>query len=91
VEVFCDGEAYVIDDYKKLIRGSDGTVLWQRAEPGVPLVASANEIIYADVVGDERRRFAVVDLPVHVRPSARGARPDDAGCAVDLDDDHQRQ
>ena len=31
--MFCDGEAYVVDDFKKLIKGSDGTVLWNSAEP----------------------------------------------------------
>lgn len=29
VEVFCDGEAYIIDDYRSLMRGSDNKVLWQ--------------------------------------------------------------
>ncbi|CAG0992678.1 scyllo-inositol 2-dehydrogenase (NAD(+)) [Myxococcaceae bacterium] len=29
VEVFCEGEAYSIDDYRTLGRGSDGTVLWK--------------------------------------------------------------
>lgn len=33
IEVFCDGETWVVDDFKKLIKGSDGTVLWQSAEP----------------------------------------------------------
>lgn len=28
MEVFCDGEAYILDDYKKLIRASDEKVLW---------------------------------------------------------------
>lgn len=28
VEVFCDGEAYIVDDYKSLTRASDGSVLW---------------------------------------------------------------
>jgi predicted dehydrogenase/threonine dehydrogenase-like Zn-dependent dehydrogenase len=28
VEVFCDGEAYLVDDYKSLTRTSDGSVLW---------------------------------------------------------------
>ena len=32
LEIFCDGEAYVVDDYKKLTKASDGTVLWQSAE-----------------------------------------------------------
>ena len=27
-EVFCDGDAYILDDYKKLTRASDGEVLW---------------------------------------------------------------
>ena len=29
IEVFCDGETYVVDDFKRLIKGSDGSVLWQ--------------------------------------------------------------
>ncbi len=33
IEVFCDGEAWVVDDFKKLIKGSDGSVLWQSTEP----------------------------------------------------------
>lgn len=28
IEVFCDGDAYVVDDYKSLVRASDGEVLW---------------------------------------------------------------
>ena len=33
IEIFCDGEAYVVDDFKRLIRGSDDSVLWQSHEP----------------------------------------------------------
>ena len=33
IEVFCDGDAWVVDDFKKLSKGSDGTVVWQSAEP----------------------------------------------------------
>jgi predicted dehydrogenase len=33
IEVFCDGDAYVVDNFQKLTRGSDGQVLWQSAEP----------------------------------------------------------
>jgi predicted dehydrogenase len=33
VEVFCDGEAYVLDDYRTLTNASDGAVLWQSSEP----------------------------------------------------------
>lgn len=29
IEVFCDGEAYLIDDFRTLVRTSDGAVLWQ--------------------------------------------------------------
>ena len=29
IEVFCDGEAYIVDDFKSLIRASDSEVLWQ--------------------------------------------------------------
>ncbi|HEX9367034.1 MAG TPA: Gfo/Idh/MocA family oxidoreductase, partial [Vicinamibacterales bacterium] len=32
VEIFCDGEAYVVDDYKKLVKGSDGTVIWHSGD-----------------------------------------------------------
>jgi hypothetical protein len=32
IEVFCDGETYVVDDFKKLIKGSDGSALWQSGE-----------------------------------------------------------
>ena len=32
IEVFCDGETYVVDDFKKLTRGSDGNVIWQSGE-----------------------------------------------------------
>lgn len=32
IEVFCDGEAYLVDDYKSLVRTSDGAVLWSSDE-----------------------------------------------------------
>ena len=32
IEVFCDGETYVVDDFKRLVKGSDGSVLWQSNE-----------------------------------------------------------
>jgi predicted dehydrogenase len=32
IEVFCDGETYVVDDFKRLIKGSDGSVLWQSSD-----------------------------------------------------------
>jgi predicted dehydrogenase len=33
VEVFSDGEAYVLDDYRTLTKASDASVLWHAAEP----------------------------------------------------------
>jgi predicted dehydrogenase/threonine dehydrogenase-like Zn-dependent dehydrogenase len=33
IEVFCDGDAFVVDDFKKLTRAGDGSVLWQSGEP----------------------------------------------------------
>jgi predicted dehydrogenase/threonine dehydrogenase-like Zn-dependent dehydrogenase len=33
VTVFCDGEAFVVDDFRKLTKASDGSVLWQSGEP----------------------------------------------------------
>ncbi len=32
IEVFCDGETYVVDDFKQLVKSSDGSVLWQSGE-----------------------------------------------------------
>jgi predicted dehydrogenase len=32
IEVFCDGDAFVVDDFKKLSRASDGAVLWQAGD-----------------------------------------------------------
>jgi predicted dehydrogenase len=29
IEIFCDGEAYIVDDFKALIRASDGNELWK--------------------------------------------------------------
>ena len=33
ITVFCDGEAFMVDDFKKLTQASDGKVLWQSSEP----------------------------------------------------------
>ena len=32
ITVFCDGEAFIVDDFRKLVRASDDTVLWQSEE-----------------------------------------------------------
>jgi predicted dehydrogenase/threonine dehydrogenase-like Zn-dependent dehydrogenase len=32
IEVFCDGETYVVDDFKSLVKSSDGSVLWQSSD-----------------------------------------------------------
>jgi predicted dehydrogenase/NADPH:quinone reductase-like Zn-dependent oxidoreductase len=32
IEIFCDGEAFVVDDFKKLTKASDSSVLWQSGE-----------------------------------------------------------
>ena len=32
IEIFCDGETYIVDDFKRLIKASDGAVLWQSSE-----------------------------------------------------------
>jgi len=32
ITVFADGEAFIVDDFKKLTKASDGTVLWQSSE-----------------------------------------------------------
>jgi len=32
ITVFVDGEAFVVDDFRKLVRASDGNVLWQSGE-----------------------------------------------------------
>jgi predicted dehydrogenase len=32
ITVFCDGDAFIVDDFRKLTRASDGSVLWQSGE-----------------------------------------------------------
>ena len=32
ITVFCDGEAFIVDDFRKLTKASDGSVLWQSGE-----------------------------------------------------------
>jgi predicted dehydrogenase len=32
ITVFCDGDAFIVDDFRKLTRASDGAVLWQHGE-----------------------------------------------------------
>jgi len=32
IEAFCDGEAYIVDDFKSLTRASDGQLLWRADE-----------------------------------------------------------
>ena len=32
ITVFCDGEAFIVDDFKKLTKAGDGSVLWQSGE-----------------------------------------------------------
>ena len=32
ITVFCDGDAFVVDDFRKLTKASDGSVLWQSGE-----------------------------------------------------------
>jgi predicted dehydrogenase len=32
VTVFCDGDAFIVDDFRTLVRASDGTTLWQAGE-----------------------------------------------------------
>jgi predicted dehydrogenase/threonine dehydrogenase-like Zn-dependent dehydrogenase len=33
ITVFVDGDAYIVDDFKKLVHASDGDVVWQSGEP----------------------------------------------------------
>jgi predicted dehydrogenase len=33
MEIFFDGEAYLLEDFKNLVRASDGKVLWSSSEP----------------------------------------------------------
>jgi predicted dehydrogenase len=32
ITIFSDGEAFIVDDFKKLTQASDGTVLWQSSD-----------------------------------------------------------
>lgn len=33
ITIFGDGEAFIVDDFRKLTKASDGSVLWQSGEP----------------------------------------------------------
>lgn len=33
IEIFCDGECWLIDDFKRVVRSSDQAVLWSSSEP----------------------------------------------------------
>jgi predicted dehydrogenase/threonine dehydrogenase-like Zn-dependent dehydrogenase len=33
IEVYCDGDAYVVDDFRSLVRAATGQVLWESPEP----------------------------------------------------------
>ena len=57
IDVFCDGEAFVVDDFKKLTRASDGAVLWQSGEAGQGPLRGAEPARRRD-----RRRRAVADF-----------------------------
>jgi predicted dehydrogenase len=32
ITVFCEGDAFIVDDFKRVTRASDGSVLWQQSE-----------------------------------------------------------
>jgi predicted dehydrogenase len=32
IEVFCDGDVFIVDDFRKLTKASDGSTLWQSGE-----------------------------------------------------------
>jgi predicted dehydrogenase len=78
ITVFCDGEAFVVDDFKKLIKASDGSTLWQSSDPdkghleelsrfGDAIAAgSASPIPFEELVEVSAVALAVEDL-IHGR------------------------
>ncbi len=90
IEVFCDGEAFVVDDFKKLTRAGDGTVLWQSTEPdkghaeefrllGEALAAGGPAPIpFAEIVESSAVALHVEDL-LHHRDDDRSQHPGEGG------------
>jgi predicted dehydrogenase len=84
IEVYCDGEAYVVDDFKSLARASDRHVLWQAevAEKGHfeelsqmgDAIARGTEapIRFAEIVETSAAALRVEDL---LKGSADGGHP----------------
>jgi predicted dehydrogenase len=73
IEIFCDGEAYVVDDFKQLVRAGDGTVLWESREAdkghaaeiaalGAALRSGQPPIRFDDLVETTATSLAVEDL-----------------------------
>ena len=51
ITVFCDGEAFIVDDFRKLIRTSDASVLWQSGEADKGHVAELSRLADAIATG----------------------------------------
>lgn len=74
IAVFCDGDAFVVDDFKQLTVASDGSVLWQSGEPdkghfeelsrfGDAIVGGAEApIAFAEIVETSAVALQVEDL-----------------------------
>ncbi|MGH9143731.1 MAG: bi-domain-containing oxidoreductase, partial [Vicinamibacterales bacterium] len=52
ITVFCDGEAFIVDDFKRLTRASDGSVLWQSSEPDKGHFEELSRLADAIAAGD---------------------------------------
>lgn len=51
IEVFCDGEAYIVDDFKQLTKASTGEVLWSATEVDKGQSFQMNALAHALVSG----------------------------------------
>lgn len=52
IEIFCDGDAYVIEDFKQLVRGSDGTTLWEARDPDKGHATEIGRLVQAVRAGE---------------------------------------
>jgi predicted dehydrogenase len=82
IEVFCDGDAYIVDDFKTLTRASDGAVLWESREAdkghATQMSLLADAIVSgraAPVPADELFETTAVSLQIEDLLGGRGIDP----------------
>jgi predicted dehydrogenase len=88
VEVFCDGDVYIIDDFKSLVRGSDMQVLWQAsaADKGhlAEFQAMADSLVTSGAMPiPVEELFETTAVSLNVEDVLRGVQTDAADPALD--------